>query len=616
MKLQLSHGIPLLTLAAAVQNVSAQVTVNPDFDTTDVDTAVEIFVLNNDSTDYGGIFLQSVDSSSDYGGTITQGSTGVIYTPAAGFSGQDTFTYVAADEDFSGTPQTGVVTVTVNEVTTPTFTLVPDVGVTTVNTPVEILVLENDTPGYGETVSLTSFSTTSDQGGTVTQGENGLIYTPPQDFEGEDTFTYDASDGFSYGGPVVVTVTVSQVPTEEEGSDIEGAVTGTNNKKTARMLDGLCSKIANEETAGFSELTLQNVTDLCNTTEDLNEAVSQITPEEVLLMRRMMSNISQGHSQRIYQHQDALRSGRSGLVVATHHNLMFQSYRGGSAGAEQDSRWGVFGSVHYDNAEHDQSLNESEYESSGYGVTMGVDYRLSSSLFVGGAVDLSSFEVDYASDAGETQSDVVNVTGFVTWFMDDYSFDLQLGYGNADFDTERNIAFTAIPEPAKGSTSSDQFNLSFQVDWAYSKDALTLRPFMRLDYMTTTIDGYTETGGSGWAMRVGEQDVDQITTGMGLDASYSMGFDWGVFVPGFKVSAVSESSSDYSPVTFQLAGVSSADGAFTLQPDSEDSLFYQYELSGVFGLKGGWSTFMSAQFIGGYDDYSAYVISCGARMEL
>jgi hypothetical protein len=35
----------------------------------------------------------------------------------------------------------------------------------------------------------------------------------------------------------------------------------------------------------------------------------------------------------------------------------------------------------------------------------------------------------------------------------------------------------------------------------------------------------------------------------------------------------------------------------------------------VFVLKGGWSAFMSGQFISGYDDYSAYVISGGVRSE-
>lgn len=490
-----------------------------------------------------------------------------------------------------------------------------DIASTPVNSSVTINVLANDTTTQDANVGLFSWDQESGYGGSVSStGYGGLVYFPPENFVGVDTFTYQAYDGIDYG-TAVVTVYVGVNAPGEEG-ELESAVTGRNNKKTARMLDNLCEKIQSQQIEGVREDVVAACGELSRAERgDLGDIIAEITPEEILVLRHMMSNISQSHTQRMYQHQDALRTQRNNNLSFNGNTLMLQSYRGGAAGEEQNSRWGVFGSVHSDNAEHDQTDFESEYEMTGMGATLGVDYRLSPQLFVGGAVDWSTFEVDYASKGGKVEADIYNVTGFLTWYVEQFSLDVQMGYGKGDFDTRRNITFPTASR-ATGSTSSDQYNLSVQADWTYAMNALSMRPFLRVDFMSTEIDGYVESSGGPWAMQVGSQDVDQVTSSLGLDTTYSIGFNWGVFVPGLKIAAVSESSSDYSPVTFQLVGVPTPDGAFTLQPDTEDSLFYQYDISGVFVLKGGWSTFLSGQFISGYDNFSTYIVSGGLRMEL
>lgn len=512
MKLKLAHGIPLLALAAAVQNANAAIFVKPDSayvavrPTADIQTSVIIDVVANDTTDQeeGSVFVTNMPTTSSNGGTI----------------------------EFA----------------------------------------------YG----------------------GGYEYTPAVGFQGVDTFTYQASDGFDYGS-AVVTVYVGVSSNEL-----------TNQQKTDDMLRDLCQIIDDDGSVGSAEFE-QSLTELCALPVDqYNRVVGQITPEEILVMRRMMSNASQATAQRVFQHQTSLRGGGPGGLAYDGRNLMLRNYRGGTAGDEA-SRWGVFGSMHMGEAEHDQTEYESEYDRDSHGVTVGMDYRFSPGLFAGVAVDWSAFEVAYAGDAGKVESDVYSMTGFMTWFHQAYSVDVQLGYATGDYDTRRNMTFptTAV---AEGDTSTNQYNLSVQGDWTWSRDALTLRPYVRVDYMTTEIDAYTETG-STWAMRIGSQDVDQITSSAGVESTYAISMDWGVFVPSLKISAVSESSSDYSPVTFQLKGIETSDGVFALQPDSEDSLFYQYDLNAVFVLKGGWSAFMSGQFISGYDDYSAYVISGGVRSE-
>ncbi len=117
----------------------------------------------------------------------------------------------------------GPITVTVNaqdadsKVAVRTFTVtvqsvndlpqaVDDTALIDEDTSATVSVLANDTDGDGDALSIKSFS----QGahGVVSQSGSSLIYTPAPNFNGEDTFTYVATDGTADStGTVTITVT-------------------------------------------------------------------------------------------------------------------------------------------------------------------------------------------------------------------------------------------------------------------------------------------------------------------------------------------------------------------------------------------------------------------------
>ncbi|MBO1350889.1 MAG: cadherin-like domain-containing protein [Hormoscilla sp. GUM202] len=76
-----------------------------------------------------------------------------------------------------------------------------------------INVLANDTDGNLDVVSITGFSATSSQGGTIARDGNSLRYTPADDFRGIDSFEYSISDG--HGGTDSATVTITVQPNNE-----------------------------------------------------------------------------------------------------------------------------------------------------------------------------------------------------------------------------------------------------------------------------------------------------------------------------------------------------------------------------------------------------------------
>ena len=177
-----------------------------DTDSTDMNTPVTIDVIGNNDTDPDGDDLTIASfTQGTQGGVVTKVNGKLVYTPATGFTGTDTFTYTISDGH--GGTDTATVTVTVAGAANTAPNAVNDADTTDMNTPVTIDVIgNNDTDPEGDDLTITSF-TQGAQGGVVTKVNGKLVYTPATGFTGTDTFTYTISDG--HGGTDTATVTVT-----------------------------------------------------------------------------------------------------------------------------------------------------------------------------------------------------------------------------------------------------------------------------------------------------------------------------------------------------------------------------------------------------------------------
>ena len=145
------------------------------------------------------------------GGTVTFTATGVSYTPAANFTGADTFTYTISDGN--GGTATAIVTVTVtsvndNPVATDDAATVPEDSAATA-----IDVLANDIARRRQRRDADG------DGGHAGQrerhrdvhGDRRDATRRPANFIGTDTFTYTIGDGNGGTATATVTVTVTSV---------------------------------------------------------------------------------------------------------------------------------------------------------------------------------------------------------------------------------------------------------------------------------------------------------------------------------------------------------------------------------------------------------------------
>ncbi|MCB2075758.1 MAG: tandem-95 repeat protein, partial [Novosphingobium sp.] len=167
-----------------------ELTAEDDTNTTSEDTPVSGSVAGNDSTTSGGTLTFAKDSD-PANGTVTVNPDGTYtYTPDDNFNGEDSFTYTVTDEE-TGESLTRTVTITVGAESD--LTAQDDTNTTSEDTPVSGSVAGNDSTTSGGTLTFAKESDPAN--GTVTVNPDGTYtYTPDDNFNGEDSFTYTVTD--------------------------------------------------------------------------------------------------------------------------------------------------------------------------------------------------------------------------------------------------------------------------------------------------------------------------------------------------------------------------------------------------------------------------------------
>jgi len=170
-------------------------------------------LLAND-TDADGDTLSSRLISEASNGNLRVNINGMIdYIPNNGFVGTDSFTYVASD----GTVDSAITTVTIHVTAVNKAPVANDDNYSidedntlTVSGATSLGVLDNDSDPDQD--PLTSVLNSGPSNGTLTFNANGTFeYTPDLNFNGTDSFSYQAFDGEFYSNIATVTINVNPV---------------------------------------------------------------------------------------------------------------------------------------------------------------------------------------------------------------------------------------------------------------------------------------------------------------------------------------------------------------------------------------------------------------------
>ncbi|WP_261840873.1 Ig-like domain-containing protein [Aliamphritea ceti] len=183
---------------------TAPVAVN-DSATTNANTSVTVNVLAND-TDADGDSL-SITSVSGVNGSAQISGGNIMFTPASGFSGAESFSYTLSDGQ--GGTDSATVTVTVTASSQNTAPVAKnDSASTNAGTAVTIAVLNNDSDTDGDSLTITAANSSL---GNVTISGNQLVFTPANGFTGTAIVNYSISDGNGGTDSATVSVAVNAV---------------------------------------------------------------------------------------------------------------------------------------------------------------------------------------------------------------------------------------------------------------------------------------------------------------------------------------------------------------------------------------------------------------------
>ena len=231
----------------------------PVADDQSLTTAEEIdlaIVLSGSDVDLDTLSFAIVDSPAN--GSLSGTTPNVTYTPALDFVGGDSFTFLANDGELDS--ELATVTITVTAVNDPP--LADDQALMTAEDTDLAIVLTGSDP---ELDPLTFAIVDSPSDGVLTGTPPNVTYSPSQDFNGSDSFTFEVNDGEFDSPLATVTIDVTAVndPPEAldqslstpEDTDLAIVLTGTDVE-----LDPLSFAIVDSPTAGTLTGTAPDLT--------------------------------------------------------------------------------------------------------------------------------------------------------------------------------------------------------------------------------------------------------------------------------------------------------------------------------------------------------------------
>ncbi|MFA6173474.1 MAG: Ig-like domain-containing protein [Kiritimatiellales bacterium] len=137
-------------------------------------------------------------------GTLSGTAPNVTYAPATNYYGLDSFTFQASDASLTSTPAT--VSITVTPVNDPP--VAQNQSVTNAEDTAKAITL---VAADAETNALTYAVVTGPAHGVLTGSVPNLTYTPAANYNGPDSFTFNAYDGSVTGNTATVSITVTPV---------------------------------------------------------------------------------------------------------------------------------------------------------------------------------------------------------------------------------------------------------------------------------------------------------------------------------------------------------------------------------------------------------------------
>jgi outer membrane autotransporter protein len=304
----------------------------------------------------------------------------------------------------------------------------------------------------------------------------------------------------------------------------------SNQQAVGTMLNGLAGA-----TSGDLD-TVLNAIDSLPTAADARDAFKQISQEKAGALANLGLVAANFQMRNLAARTTNIRfvqgeSGRGGGLTSGGLNFNYSktdglmlAYNGASLSnlfsarkefQAPESRWGLFADGGAAFGSQKTSVNQTGYNFTLGGFTIGADYRLRDNLLVGLATGYSNTGSSFYGSGGKVNANTVPFNTFAAYFSGSLYAYGSVGYALNLYDLKRGINFGDLARTASSSTSGHQFNLYGETGYDLRLSRFILTPSATLAYSALWVGGFTEQGAGALDLKVASQAAASLQTGLG-----------------------------------------------------------------------------------------------------
>jgi uncharacterized protein YhjY with autotransporter beta-barrel domain len=466
----------------------------------------------------------SVASAPAHGSASASG-TQIVYTPAAGFVGTDTFTYQVANHFGNSTPATITVTVTAAGSAS-------GKSKTVTTTPTAPVSVDLSSIAPGSYVSSAVLSLSPGNAGSATINQPTLLtFTPGGSYRGLVQITAVLIAAGGQTTTVDVLVLVSSQPDPSKNPTALGVI----NAQT-------------EAAQHFAQSQLDNVRQRL---ESLHDGSTELFSSSLALSLDGKPLSAAARSNGFGRPRVPGGDGTNGWTDVLRPGIGATGGMGGvgevapfgSRSFEDDappasaapakpnpSGLGIWIDGRADFGSFDAYRQAASFDSDNIAVNMGVDQRIGERGVLGFSLGYDHDHSDIANDGTRSIAQ-----GYSASFYGSFQpaaqiyLDAVLGGGGLHFDSRRHDADSGTF--LGGSRSGSQWFGSLTGGYEYRHGELLLSPYGRLEWSRTELNGFSESGVATAALAYGSETVRTSLAVVGLRASGAIKLDYGMLAP-------------------------------------------------------------------------------------
>ncbi len=290
--------------------------------------------------------------------------------------------------------------------------------------------------------------------------------------------------------------------------------------------------------------------------EAVQNAYNEIAPQKLEAMASTAFSGSSLQSQNLMQRMLALREGPQNYAYHEDGHILL-AYNGdnltGIVSPEADHRWGFFANGNAVFGDQEQTAQQSGYNYTTAGFTLGGDYRLTDHMVLGLASGYSDTGSNLGGSGGKVDTTMITVTPYFSYFSENFYLNASIGPGFNQYDTERRISFDPINRTARGQTDGRELSSYLGGGYDFKTSSWTWGPILSAQYTKLWIDQFTETGADSLNLTLEDQRAESLQTGIGGRAAYNWKWHGLTLIPGINISYQHEFSNDSRGIGAQLA---------------------------------------------------------------